>query len=135
MHVKAFFDSSVLIYILSKTDPKSRVAFELLGQGGMISVQVLNEFANVASKKLRLDWQRIEEILDEIREFLEPPVPLTLSIHELGLAIARRYKYTIYDSLLIAAALESGCTTIYSEDMQDGQKIGSVTIRNPFTAL
>jgi predicted nucleic acid-binding protein len=134
MPAKAFFDSSVLIYTLSRTDPRSLVTFELLDRGGIISVQVLNEFANVASKKLRLDWQRIEEILDEIREYLEPPVPLTLSIHELALAIARRYKYTIYDSLLIAAALESGCKMLYSEDMQDGQTIGSLTIRNPFSA-
>jgi predicted nucleic acid-binding protein len=106
MPAKVFFDSSVLIYSLSRADPRSLVTFELLDRGGIISVQVLNEFANVASKKLRLDWQRIEEILDEIREYLEPPIALTLSIHELGLAIARRYKYTIYDSLLIAAALE-----------------------------
>jgi predicted nucleic acid-binding protein len=134
MPAKVFFDSSVLIYTLSRTDPRSLVTFELLDRGGIISVQVLNEFANVASKKLRLDWQRIEEILDEIREYLEPPVALTLSIHELGLAIARRYKYTIYDSLLIAAALEAGCKTLYSEDMQDGQTIGSLTIRNPFSA-
>jgi predicted nucleic acid-binding protein len=134
MPAKAFFDSSVLIYTLSRTDPRSLVTFELLDRGGIISVQVLNEFANVASKKLRLEWQRIEEILDEIREYLEPPVALTLSIHELALAIARRYKYTIYDSLLIAAALEAGCKTLYSEDMQDGQIIGSLTIRNPFSA-
>jgi predicted nucleic acid-binding protein len=133
MPAKAFFDSSVLIYALSRTDPRSLVTFELLDRGGIISVQVLNEFANVASKKLRLDWQRIEEILDEIREYLEPPMALTLPIHELGLAIARRYKYTIYDSLLIAAALEAGCKTLYSEDMQDGQTIGSLTIRNPFS--
>jgi predicted nucleic acid-binding protein len=134
MPAKVFFDSSVLIYSLSRADPRSLVTFELLDRGGIISVQVLNEFANVASKKLRLDWQRIEEILDEIREYLEPPIALTLSIHELGLAIARRYKYTIYDSLLIAAALEAGCKTLYSEDMQDGQTIGSLTIRNPFSA-
>jgi predicted nucleic acid-binding protein len=134
MPAKVFFDSSVLIYSLSRADPRSLVTFELLDRDGIISVQVLNEFANVASKKLRLDWQRIEEILDEIREYLEPPIALTLSIHELGLAIARRYKYTIYDSLLIAAALEAGCKTLYSEDMQDGQTIGSLTIRNPFSA-
>ncbi len=60
------------------------------------------------------------------------PIALTLSIHELGLAIASRYRYTIYDSLLIAAALEAGCSILYSEDMHDGQVIGSVTIRNPF---
>jgi predicted nucleic acid-binding protein len=132
MSAKVFFDSSVLIYLLSRTDPKSLVTLGLLQRGGVISVQVLNEFANVASKKLRLGWERIEEILDETRELLEPPVALTVSIHELGLAIARRYKYTIYDSLLIAAALEAGCNILYSEDMQDGQTIGPVTIQNPF---
>jgi predicted nucleic acid-binding protein len=132
MRAKVFFDSSVLLYILSRTDPKSQVTVGLLQDGGIISVQVLNEFANVANRKLHLDWERIEDILAEIREFLEPPLTLTVSIHELGLAIARRYKYRIYDSLLIAAALEAGCTTLYSEDMQHGQTIGSLSIRNPF---
>ncbi len=73
MPAKAFFDSSVLIYTLSRTDPRAPIAIALLEKGGVISVQVLNEFANVASKKLHLSWQRIEEILDEIREFLDPP--------------------------------------------------------------
>ena len=134
MRAEAFFDSSVLLYILSRSDPKSLVTARLLQGGGAISVQVLNEFANVASKKLHLEWDSIEDILAEIREFVEAPLNLTVSMHELGLAIARRYKYSIYDSLLIAAALEAGCTTLYSEDMQDGQTIGSLTIRNPFRA-
>jgi predicted nucleic acid-binding protein len=132
MPAKVFFDSSVLIYTLSRTDPRSQIAIGLLQKGGVISVQVLNEIANVASKKLRLSWDRIEQLLDEIREFLLPPVALTLSIHEFGLAIARRYGFSIYDSMLIAAALEAGCETLYSEDMQHGQIIGSLTIRNPF---
>jgi predicted nucleic acid-binding protein len=135
MPAEVFFDSSVLLYILSRTDPKSLVTAGLLQDGGVISVQVLNEFANVASRKLHLEWDRIEDILTEIREFLDPPLSLTVSIHELGLAIAHRYKYRIYDSLLIASALEAGCTTLYSEDMQDGQTIGSVTIRNPFAVV
>jgi predicted nucleic acid-binding protein len=115
MPAEVFFDSSVLLYILSRTDPKS--------------------LAIVASRKLHLEWDRIEDILAEIRELLDPPLALTVSIHELGLAIAHRYKYRIYDSLLIASALEAGCTTLYSEDMQDGQYIGSLTIRNPFEVL
>jgi predicted nucleic acid-binding protein len=135
MPTEVFFDSSVLLYILSRSDPKSLVTAGLLQDSGVISIQVLNEFANVASRKLHLEWNRIEDILAEIREFLDPPLALTVSIYELGLAIAHRYQYHIYDSLLIASALEAGCTTFYSEDMQDGQHIGSLTIRNPFAIL
>ncbi len=134
MSGEVFFDTSVLLYILSRNDPKSQVTAALLREGGVISVQVLNEFANVASRKFHFDWDRIEEILAEIRVLMETPIPLTVSLHEFGLAIAYRYKYRIYDSLLIASALEAGCTTLYSEDMQDGQTIGTVTIRNPFVA-
>jgi predicted nucleic acid-binding protein len=132
MSADSFFDTSVLLYILSRSDPKSLITTALLRQGGVISVQVLNEFANVASRKFHFNWDQIEDILAEIREFVEPPMPLTVSLHEFGMAIAQRYKYRVYDSLLIASALQSGCTTLYSEDMQDGQTIGPVTIRNPF---
>ena len=134
MRAEVFFDSSVLLYILSRGHPKSVITAGLLEEGGTISVQVLNEFANVASRKLGLEWERIEAVLTEIRSLVEPPLALTVSTHELGVEIARRYKYQIYDSLIIASAVESGCKTLYSEDVQDSQQIGSLTIRNPFRA-
>jgi len=87
---------------------------------------------NVASRKFKLDWDAIELVLNEIRRLSYPPLALTLATHEMGVEIARRFRYTVYDSMIIASALESGVPVLYSEDMQDGQRIGALTIRNPF---
>jgi predicted nucleic acid-binding protein len=134
-HDKVFFDSSVLIYALSRKDSRSRVAEDLLVLGGSISVQVLNEFVNVASRKLRLDWERIEAALAEIRFFLDEPLHLTTETHDQGIRIAKRYRYHIYDSLIIASALKVGAGVLYSEDMQHGQRIEKLTIVNPFRSI
>lgn len=99
-----------------------------------MSVQGLNEFVAVARRKMRMRWEAIEELLSALRELCGEPVPTTAELHKAGLQIARRYGYHIYDSLMIAAAQDAGCATLYSEDMQHGQKIGSLTIRNPFPA-
>jgi len=132
MPADCFFDSSVPIYMLSSDDKRSLTAARLLRAGGFISVQVLNEFTSVARRKLRLDWDVLERALNEVREFCEEPLAVTLASHEAGLAISRRYGYYIYDSLIIVAAIQSGAKTLYAEDMQDGQRIGELTIRNPF---
>jgi predicted nucleic acid-binding protein len=130
----AFFDSNVLLYTLAKNDPRQAVADRLLAAGGTISVQSLNEFAAVARRKLRFSWPETMQALSDIRALCAPPLPITLATHEAGLRIADRLGYRFYDSLIIASALEAGCGTLYSEDMQDGQVIeGALTIRNPFT--
>lgn len=77
-------------------------------------------------------WKEILEATTVIRSLCEPPFPLTIEMHDEALRISQRYKYGIYDSLVIAAALEGGCSVLYSEDMQHGQSIGSLKIRNPF---
>lgn len=132
---KVFFDSSVLIYALSRSDPRSAVAVGLFLLGGLISVQVLNEFTNVARRKLRLDWERIEGVLTEIRVCMDAPLAVTAVTHDLGLWIAKRYQYHIYDSLIIASALEAEAGVLYSEDMQHGQRIEGLTIVNPFRGV
>jgi predicted nucleic acid-binding protein len=132
MPAEVFFDSSVLLYTLSKSDHRSKIAANLLDDGGFVSVQVLNEVANVVRKKLGFDWKRIAELLQEMRFYLQPPLNLTVHTHEQALQIANRYQFSMYDSMIIASALEADCTTLYSEDMQDGEKIGGLTIRNPF---
>ncbi|HEY0797447.1 MAG TPA: PIN domain-containing protein [Acidisarcina sp.] len=100
--------------------------------GGCLSVQVLNEFAAVARRKLKMSWPEIEESLRAIRDLCEPPWPLTVETHELALEIAERYGDHIYDALILSAALAAACNALYSEDMQHDQKIDSLTIRNPF---
>ena len=129
---KVFFDTNVLLYLLA-ADAKADKAEALLASGGIVSVQVLNEFASTAFRKLKLKWPEIREILDGVRAVCNV-VPVTLAIHEKGVAIAERYQVSFYDSLILAAAQEAGCRTLYSEDMQHGQAIQGVTVRNPFRA-
>lgn len=132
MSGRPFFDTTILIYAISEEDPRAEVAEGLLVHGGSINVQVLNEFAAVARRKLGMSWKEVREALTAVRTLCEPPLPLTVQVHDAALTIAAKYGYHIYDALVIAAALESRCDTLYSEDMQNGHKIGGLTIRNPF---
>ena len=128
----AFFDTNVLLYLLSQDVAKAGRAEALLAEGGTISVQVLNEFTAVARRKLAMDWAEIREILAVFRQTLDV-VPLTVEVHEAGLRIAEETGYGVYDSLILAAAGGIGAdVVVFSEDMQDGQRVGPVTIRNPF---
>jgi predicted nucleic acid-binding protein len=133
MSGKAFFDTNVLIYAIAQNDPRGPRAEALLANGGLVGVQVLNEFVSVACRKLRMPWKDVIEALDAIRILCPSPAPITISTHETALRIAENHGYGIYDALIVAAALESGCATLYSEDLQDGQLINrKLTIRNPF---
>ena len=127
----AFFDTNVLIYLISDDDLKAERSDELLTAGGVASVQVLNEFVSVAVRKRALSWPEIEETLGVLRDTLRIE-PLTVETHMRAVEISRRYRFKIYDASILAAADLAGCDTVYSEDMQDGQVIGGVTIRNPF---
>lgn len=128
-----FLDTNVLLYASLQPDPRSEVARDLLARRGTISVQVLNEFANVARRKLHRTWPDIGTALTAIRVLCPPPLPLTLATHEAALEIAAGTGYQLYDALIIASALEAGCAALFSEDLHDGQVInGRLTIRNPF---
>ena len=130
---KAFFDTNVLIYALAEGDPRSTQAEKLLASGGVLSVQILNEFVSVARRKISMSWSEVTEALDAFRVLCPSPLAITIETHEAALKIAERHGYNIYDALVVSAALEAGCTTLYSEDLQDGQVIdGRITIRNPF---
>jgi predicted nucleic acid-binding protein len=130
---KVFLDTNVLVYAVAANDPRSKRAEELLLAGGTLSAQMLNEFASVARRKLSMSWPEVKEALDAFRVLCADPVPLTIELHEAALKIAERQGYSIYDALVVAAALESGCNVLYSEDLRDGQQIdGRLTIRNPF---
>jgi len=136
MNDRVFLDTNVLLYATLQPDPRAGTARALLARRGTVSVQVLNEFANVASRKLRRSWPEIARALTAIRVLCPPPLPLTLAAHEAGIAIADRTRYRLYDALIIASALEAGCVTLFSEDLHNGQVIdGQLTIRNPFLEL
>jgi predicted nucleic acid-binding protein len=126
-----FFDTNVLLSALTPGDPRAERARLLLADGGIISVQALNEFTNVARRKLGQPWGEINEKLGAVRALCEVK-PLTVATHERALGLAERYGFQIYDALHLASALESGCSILYTEDMQHGQQIDGLTIRNPF---
>lgn len=129
---KAFIDSNILIYLLSADAAKADRAEAVIQQGGLISVQVLNEVANVARRKLSMAWDEINEVLSLIR-MLCTAEPLTVETHDKGLLIAQRYGLSIYDAMIVAAALVGDCDTLYSEDMQDGLLVDNqLRICNPF---
>jgi predicted nucleic acid-binding protein len=129
---KAFFDTNVLLYLLSEDEAKADRAEALMADGGVISVQVLNEFASVAIRKLRMTYPEVRDVLAPLRELCAVE-PLTSQIHDLGLTVAERFGFSFYDALIAASALSAGCDTLYSEDFQDGQRIDEgLVIRNPF---
>jgi predicted nucleic acid-binding protein len=133
MSGKAFFDTNILVYVVGQKNKRTDTAEALLAAGGTISVQVLNELANVSRKKLRMSWEEIDEVLAAIRVLCPSPLALTVDTHDAGRRIAAKYGYSIFDGLIAASALEAECDTLYSEDLQDGQIIeGRITIRNPF---
>lgn len=128
-----FLDTNILVYATAKGDPRAATAIRLLSAGGVVSVQVLNEFASVARRKLRWPWAEVIRALAEFRILLRTPQPISLATHETALQLAQQDRLSIYDALIVASALEAGCTTLLSEDMQDGRVIdGRLTIRNPF---
>ncbi len=131
MNGRAFFDTNVPLYLLSGNNTLAARAEALLAGGGFVSVQVLNEFASVTSKKLRMTWTEIGELLAGIRASCEV-VPLTEDVHKLGLTIAERHKLSVYNAMIWAAAILSDCSILYSEDMRHGLKIGRTLLQNPF---
>ena len=128
----AFFDTNVLLYLFSADLTKADRTEELVAKGGRIGVQVLNELASVARRKLDFSWREVIDITTYIRTVC-PTTPLTLEAHVRALQIAERYGFSVYDAMIIASAILSGCTTLFTEDMQDGQVIDQqLAIRNPF---
>ena len=127
-----FFDTNVLLYLLSGEDAKADRAEVLIAGGGVVSVQVLNEFAAVASRKLRMAWPEVREILAQVRAVCRV-FPLDVETHDGGLNLAERWRLPFYDALILASALRAGCRVLYSEDFQDGQLFEKqMTVRNPF---
>lgn len=131
----SFLDTNVLLYQMSNDRGKAERAEELVREGGVISVQVLNEFANVARRKIGLAWAEIHALSETLRALLDV-VPLDEDMHAHGLRLCERYGFSVYDGMIVAAALSGESDTLWSEDMHDGMKVEDrLTIRNPFTGL
>lgn len=130
----SFFDTNVLLYLASSDIAKADRAEEIIAQGGVISVQVLNEIANVARRKMRMSWQDTRTFLNTVRGLVTVH-SLTTDTHDTALHLGERYTLSIYDALIVAAALHAECETLWSEDLQHGMVIGEqMQIINPFRA-
>jgi predicted nucleic acid-binding protein len=127
-----FFDTGVLLYLLSEDSSKADRVEQLLADGGTISVQVLNEFAAVALRRLRMHLGDIREILNTVRAVCHVEV-VTVATHDRGLVVTERYGFSLYDSMIVSSALMAGSEVLYSEDLQNGQVIdGQLRVENPF---
>ncbi|MCY4598473.1 MAG: PIN domain-containing protein [Acidobacteria bacterium] len=139
MSVERFLDTNILLYQLEGRDArKAAIAEDLIRQGiatgnACISFQVVQECMNTALHKARISLGE-----NDIRRYLQSVLaPLlrvqpTLRLYEASLDIRSRYRFAYYDSLIVAAALDAGCAMLYSEDMQHLQRIGGLTIVDPF---
>jgi predicted nucleic acid-binding protein len=129
---KPFFDSNVILYLVSPDARKAERAVDLLDGEGTVSVQVLNEVASVARRKLAFAWDEVDELLAGVKAGCKV-VDLTVETHEEGLRHARNHSLSLYDAMIVSSALLAGCTTLYSEDMQHGLVIDKrLKIANPF---
>ena len=133
----SLLDTNVIVYVLEGNGSwKHQRAAQLVNAGldsgeCCISRQVMNEALNVATGKLGFSEQDAFRLLEKTLLPLHQPIPAE-PLHRRGLAVRYRYRYRFYDSMVIASALELGCRTLYSEDLQHGQRIEGLTIENPF---
>jgi predicted nucleic acid-binding protein len=132
--VSVFFDTNIVVYA-QQPNAKGEAARELLAQGGFVSVQVLNEFASISQRKFGRSWGEIAEAINDVTAMTEAPVALSLDLHAAARTLAEKNGLSFYDALIVAAALEAGCSVLLSEDMQHGRRLGTLTIRNPFADL
>jgi predicted nucleic acid-binding protein len=127
-----FLDSNVLVYAFT-SDARAARAQQLLGRGCTVGVQGLNEFANVARRKLGMTWSEVRDALAAIRTLCRAILPVNINTHTDALRIAERYGYGIFDALMVASALHADCGVLWTEDMQDGIVIDQrLRIANPF---
>ena len=128
----SFLDSNIVLYLASEDLLKADRAQELVTEGGTISVQVLNEIANISRRKMGLSWAETRNFLLMIRGLLKVE-PITIEIHDVGISLAERYQLSVYDSMIVSAALSAECDTLLSEDLQNGLLInGRLRVLNPF---
>lgn len=131
---REFIDTNIAVYAFS-LDQRSEIAERILQRRCLTSVQVLNEFANVGRRKLRMEWHEIDLGLKTLRILCGPVVPVDIDVHDQAFALCQTYNFSFYDALIVAAALNADCSILYSEDMQHGLRVDDrLNIVNPFLA-
>lgn len=134
MNAKAFVDTNNLVYAHTDLDPRKQSIAQnlILENDTWVSTQVLQELANVLFKKFGKSWTEVEQVLNNVAEAHSIHTNSESTIAE-ACRLAATYRYSFYDSMIISAALECGCATLFSEDLSGGQIIeGKLKIVNPF---
>lgn len=134
MSTDAFLDTNVLVYAYSEEDYRTSTARQVLFEGGVVGVQALNEFVSVARAKLGLTWPEVQQAVEKIVILCPNPRPLSIETNLRALGISRKYGFSIWDGLIVAAAAEARCSKLLTEDLQHGQVVEGVRIENPFLA-
>lgn len=126
-------DTNVLIYAFTD-DPRSSKAQEVLAKPFILSTQALNEFSNVALRKLGMTAADVRSALTDLCFLSEDVLPLDRDTHGIALDIVERYHLSFYDSLMLAAGCRAGCEVFLTEDMQSGLQLeGGPLVVNPFS--
>ena len=134
--VKSFVDTNIFVYCRDFSDlSKQKIALQLVkelweSELGVISVQVVTEFCSVASRKLKAPDLQVQK--DAQRLLTWNPVPLDEKLIRAGIRLRQQYKLSYSDSWIVAAALQSGCQILFSEDLADGANYHGVLVKNPF---
>jgi len=128
---RPFFDSNVILYLLSGDVTKADRAQSLLAAGAVISVQVLNEVTSVCQRKLKMPWAEIDTLLLAVKVACKV-VPLTVASHEKAVELAKRYRLSFYDANIVASAIIAGAPALLTEDMHNGLLIDGLKLQNPF---
>ncbi|HXR37693.1 MAG TPA: PIN domain-containing protein [Terracidiphilus sp.] len=132
MSAPPFSDTNVVLYAFTPSGDKTLTAERILLQGGVISVQVLNELTSVACTKFKMSWAEVKRVVLSTTMLCPNPRALTYETYLDAQRISERYGFSIWDGLIIASALDAGCTTLYTEDLQHGQVVKGLRIENPF---
>lgn len=136
---KVFFDSNILVYYADESDArKQKIAMALIKDAidsgnGVISTQCLQEFYNVVTKKLLCDKERAKEMVKMFSDNI-PVVKISVPLILSAVDISIKSQFSFWDSLILSAADDTGCATVYSEDLNDQQIVGGARIQNPFAA-
>ncbi len=131
--MKLFFDTNILVYA-QQAGAKADTARQVIAGGGVISVQVANELANVLRKKFRRPWSDVMEVLQDVYDLLGEAESITFEVHRHAMELARDHGFSVYDAMIIASAAAAKCEVVLSEDLQNGQRIAGLTVKNPFVS-
>jgi predicted nucleic acid-binding protein len=132
MSALPFFDTNVVLYAFTPSGEKTLIAEQILLQGGVVSVQVLNELTSVSCTKFKMNWGEVGRVILGTTMLCPNPRALTHETYIEALRISERYGFSIWDGSIVASALDAGCTTLYTEDLQHGQMVEGLRIENPF---